>query len=406
MVSSPRYSSKNIDFDNASRCLKILWQDDHCSAFPYVWLRHAQNFPLTGRPDQSDKSAYRDADNPLTLTIKSIGLVDDRIDIHWGHSIQATGHSLRQLRDNCLSTAARAERRPRPKFWQAEEAAEFRWFDATELEQAASRLDLFIHLRDFGIALLRNLPTEPGTLNSIVKYFGPARNTHFGYLFDIRSRPADRSGSGENIGATSSNAQSPHTDEGWRHGPPGISLFHCLKPHPGGAGASIFVDGIAAAESLRSLDPEAFNLLSTVPLLFVAERNDEERFRSRGKVIALDSDGVVRGIRLTDRTIAPVDIALHLVEPVYAALHTFYRLIVEQTRCFERQLEAGEMVIFDNHRVMHARRAFDAAAGERWLQQLSVDREEFHSQFRQLAESLQRDDLSCWETDAGALSQP
>ena len=405
MFSPLRYSSKNIHFDNAGRCLKILWQDNHCSSFPYVWLRHAQNFPLTGRPDQVDKSAYLDVENVLTLEIESIDLDDDQIVVHWGHSMQVTTHSLRQLRDNCLSDTARAERRPRPKLWQAKQAAEFRWFDAGELEQAVSRLDLFIQLRDFGIALVRNLSTEPGTLESLLAYFGPARNTHFGYLFDIRSRPADRSGTGENIGATSSNAQSPHTDEGWRHGPPGISLFHCLKPHPGGAGASIFVDGIAAAETLRNVDPEAFKLLSSIPLLFVAERNDEERFRARGKVIALDSDGIVRGIRLTDRTIAPLDIAAHLVEPVYAALHTFYRLIVEQPRCFERQLQAGEMVVFDNHRVMHARQAFDAEAGERWLQQLSVDREEFHSRFRQLAESLNRHDLSCWETDAGALSQ-
>jgi hypothetical protein len=35
----------------------------------------------------------------------------------------------------------------------------------------------------------------------------------------------------------------------------------------------------------------------------------------------------------------------------------------------------------------------------------SVDREEFHNRFRQLAESQNQFDLSRWEPDAGVLSQ-
>lgn len=400
-----RYRSLKIEPDADTRLLNISWADGHQSAFPFIWLRHAQNFPLTGRSDQLDADSFRSAEATNSLVIDSTLIVDDHLQINWSHDQSQTEHGLRLLRDNCLSTAARDERRPRPIYWQAQHAEAFHWFDANQLEQGEIRLELFLQLRDYGIALVKNMPTEPGSLDAMLTYFGPARNTHFGYIFDIRSRPADQLGTGANIGATSSNAQTPHTDEGWRHGPPGISLFHCLKPHPQGGGASIFVDAIGAAETLREQDPEAFHLLSTVPLLFVAERNQQERFRTRARVIATDSDGVVRGIRLTDRTLAPLDVHQDLVEPMYAAVHALYRLIIEPMRCYQRGLAAGEMVVFDNHRVMHARRSFDANAGERWLQQLSVDREEFHNRFRQLAESQQRFDLSCWETDAGALTQ-
>ncbi|MDH3536889.1 MAG: TauD/TfdA family dioxygenase, partial [Gammaproteobacteria bacterium] len=188
-------------------------------------------------------------------------------------------------------------------------------------------------------------------------------------------------------------------------GPPGINLFHCLKAHPGGGGASIFVDGIGAANALRDSDPDAFELLSTVPLLFVAERNPQERFRSRARVIALDSEGQVRGIRITDRTLPALDLPLELIEPAYRAIGRFYRLLLAPERIFERLLKPGELVVFDNHRVLHGRRAFDPEAGERWLQQLSVDREEFQSLFRQLAEAEGRTDLAHWDQDAGALSQ-
>jgi gamma-butyrobetaine dioxygenase len=266
-------------------------------------------------------------------------------------------------------------------------------------------LDVFAHLRNYGIALVKDLPTEPGTLEIVAKHFGPVRQTHFGSLFDIRSRPQDRLGTGQDIGATASNSQSPHTDEGWRHGPPGINLFHCLKSHPAGGGASIFVDGIGAAEALRNSDSEAFEFLTTVPLMFVAERNPQERFRSRARAITLDSDGEIRGIRITDRTLPALDLPLGLIEPAYRAIRMFYQLLLSTERTFEHLLNPGELVVFDNHRVLHGRRAFDPAAGVRWLQQLSVDREEFQSLFRQLAEAEDRVELSHWDQDAGALSQ-
>jgi gamma-butyrobetaine dioxygenase len=182
-------------------------------------------------------------------------------------------------------------------------------------------------------------------------------------------------------------------------------LFHCLKPDPSGGGASLFVDGIAAAEALRESDPDAFAFLTTTPLLWAAERNPEERFRTRGRFIATDSQGVVRGVRVTDRTLPPLDLPEDGIEPAYRALRAFSAALYASERIFERLLQSGDMVAFDNHRVLHARRSFNPEAGERHIQQVSIDREEFHNVFRQLAERLGRFDLTNWEPDAGALSQ-
>ena len=114
--------------------------------------------------------------------------------------------------------------------------------------------------------------------------------------------------------------------------------------------------------------------------------------------------GQVRGVRITDRTIAPLDLPIEQIEFAYQALSDFYRVLTSTERRFEYVLKPGEMVIFDNHQVLHARHAFDPEAGERWLQQLSVDREEFHNRLRQLADQLGREDIRHWEADAGCLS--
>ena len=404
-MTSNRLSITNHRVDPDKRQLLIDWSDGRQDIFPYLWLRHSHNFPLMGRAGQLDPREYQLPENPADLAIESISVQAQALVINWTHDGSISKHRFDQLRDASLRRETRLLRSHRAKLWVAKDALQFHWFDASDLEQPESRLQVFCHLRDYGIALVKGLPAEDGTLVTVAEHFGPVRQTHFGSLFDIRSRPEDRQGTGQDIGATSANSQSPHTDEGWRHAPPGFSLFHCIKSHDNKEGASIFVDGIGAAQALQKSDPDAFKFLSTVPLLFAAERNDQERFRSRARAIAVDSEGQIRGVRITDRTLPALDLDVDQIEPAYHAIGQFYRLLLSSERVFEVLLNPGEMVVFDNHRVLHGRRAFDPQASQRWLQQLSIDREEFQNQFRQLAETQGRDDISRWDQDAGALSQ-
>ncbi|MEM7293911.1 MAG: TauD/TfdA family dioxygenase [Pseudomonadota bacterium] len=392
-----------VEFDNDSRLLSVKWPNEDRSQFPYIWLRHGFFFPAIGRPEQKDDAPHIPIENVTLAQIADVEVNSHRIVVYWGHDSSQSQHDLNELRERCLGQRAQLLRYPRPVLWDAEKAHAFVRFDVSDLDSPESRLRVFRTLRDFGIAFVRNVATKPGTLHEIARYFGPVRKTHFGELFDIRSLPPDRAGTGANIGATSSNAQAPHTDEGWRHGPPGISLFHCLEPHPSG-GESLFVDGFSAADRLRQSSPQGFSVLANTPLLFAAERNALERFRTKARVISLDSDHVVRGVRISDRTLPPPDLPIEQIEPVYTALRQFREALFDKDLEFECHLQAGDLAIFDNHRILHARRAFDSATGSRWMQQLSVDREEFHNTFRQLIDQLGDEELRLWQPDAGTLS--
>ena len=140
-------------------------------------------------------------------------------------------------------------------------------------------------------------------------------------------------------------------------------------------------------------------------MVLAAERNKLERFRTRCKLIATDGAGIVRGVRMADRTLPPVDLPLEQVEDAYRALRAFSEELYAPKRVFEHLFQPGEMAIFDNQRGLHARKAFDPQAGERHIQQVSIERDEFHNIFRQLAEQVGRFDLAKWEPDAGALCQ-
>ena len=404
-ASSSRYTVNSLTHDQAARIVTIVWGDGHESRFSFIWLRHGEFFPSLGRPEQASDAWCLLPEPPEAAVLGSINSDDRSLEIHWSHDGSTTRHDLAWLRDNCTSLEARRARQPEPQLWSGEDAAGFEWFDAGDMEDPATRMSLLEHVRDHGLALVRNVSAEPGTVMDFAKYFGPVRRTHHGSLFNIRSLPRDRQGPRVGIGATAANAQAPHTDEGFRHATLGIMLFHCLKPDPSGGGQSMFLDGIAAAEALRVSDPEAFEFLTTVPLVQAAERNPEERFRTRGRIIATDTLGVVRGVKVADRTMPPPDLPEDQVEPAYRALRAFFAQLYAPERLFERCLQPGELAIFDNQRVLHGRRAFNPDAGERCIQQVSVERDEFHNVFRQLAEQVGRFDLSNWEPDAGILSQ-
>jgi hypothetical protein len=53
-------------------------------------------------------------------------------------------------------------------------------------------------------------------------------------------------------------------------------------------------------------------------------------------------------------------------------------------------MNEGDCVIFDNRRVLHARRAFDASKGERWLKGAYVDGDVFFSRVRVLEDRFGR----------------
>jgi gamma-butyrobetaine dioxygenase len=395
---------ESIHFEDSERKLHIHWQDGHKSQFAYIWLRHYKQFPVLGRPEQEDNNLPLEMEKSEALTIGHLNWTENEVQIEWSHDGSNTVHDLSMLRKASPNDIELSFKHPKPRHWLGSDAATFHWFSAKDLESADSRFEIFLQVRDFGIALIQGLPTDPESVRDICKPFGPIRNTHFGELFDIRSLPADNKGTGKNIGATAANAQAIHMDEGWRHGPPGLSFFHCLKAHPNG-GASIFVDAIGAANSLRESHSQSFEFLTKTSLVWAAERNNQERFRTRGRVIALDNRGIVRGIRVSDRNIPPLDLPADKVEQGYQALGDFCSVLYQKQREFVHLFQPGEMAIFDNHRVLHARQSFDPSQGERWIQQLSVDREEFHNQFRQLAESISREEFQHWEPDAGLLSQ-
>lgn len=375
-MSNPVCSKSFVDARN--RKIHLHWDDGLQTGFHFVWLRHSARCPR-GMPNDTAVKIDLLPDDPSTLVVTDTQLGDDRLVINWADDNLVTEHSLAMLYQSAYDAQSRQKRKHRPILWGVDNASEIPLFEFSSLDQNKIVLEMLIAVCDYGIARIEGVPTEPGTIANVGECFGPIHVNNYGRIFDVKTQSNVTLGSntGANLG--------PHTDEGYRHAPPGISLFHCLVASQLGGGESILVDGFNAALMLRQQDPESFNTLTNVPVFYQRLALPEENMQAHGRLIVTDIDGEVIGVRFTDRTIPPQDLPDDLIEPVYKAIKAYWDIVNSEELKFQYLMQPGDLHVFDNHRVLHGRTGFNANATQRHLQQCSVNRDEFHNRLRVLA---------------------
>lgn len=371
------------------RRIALNWADGRRNHYHFVWLRQQHFHPAIGRPDQPSDAALRLPDDPASLEIASSAIENGELVVRWAGDDVVTRHDLAWLRRNAYDTPSRLGRKARQQTWTGREAAAFPWLDWSRLLVDDEALFGFeVRLRDFGFARVHGAPAARDEVARLAGRLGVLRNTDFGAVATIETRPPSKEERYTNLGAGGWVRLAPHTDEGWRYAPPGISFHLGLESTPGQGGESILVDGLLAARRLAARDADAFDFLTRQPFRFCADRNPRERYVARGRIIVVDQDGEVVGIRFSDRTLGVQDLDEAMIEPAYKAIGAFARELYSADLVYRHKLQPGECHVFDNHRILHARTEFDPESGPRRIAQCSVDREEFHNSYRQLCERL------------------
>lgn len=227
-------------------------------------------------------------------------------------------------------------------------------------------------------------PAEAVATVPFAERFGPIRVTSYGqvqvFITDTEARTAAHTGVG----------QHPHTDEPFRYCPPGFLFFHSVESAPPGEGTSTLVDGFAAAERLRATDPAAFDWLAATPVEFHRRHEHDVSFSTRSRVITTSpEDGAVEALRINHRCLAPVDPDGADARRTLEAIRALSEIVEDPDNHTRLHLEAGEFLVFDNHRIMHGRTAF-SDVHPRHLRSCNVDRDEVHSRYRVLGEQLGR----------------
>jgi len=356
--------------------LQLVWGDKHRSAFHYVWLLD-NCFCSDCGAEYTEKRVLRLLDMPLTVAPATVDLREGKVQINWSNG-HTSVYDPAWLRAHCYSSRERLRRKQRPSTWGNELAS--RLPEAAYQKAAANssvQLEMLQRIRDFGFVIIRGVPTRKDEILRVAELAGPVRESYYGRIFDIINIPDPKA----SVLSSTALRILPHTDEGWRSVPVGIIFFHCLEASSGGGGESVLIDGFRISEVLRDTDPDAFRLLSSTPWQFSRHNEGAYDLYSEGRLICVDKDDTVVGFRYSFRFRAPLDIPPDLVEDFYSATKKLMALIYDPKYQIHFRLEPGDILAFDNHRLIHGRTAF---SNRRHFRYCHVDRDDFHSRLRLL----------------------
>jgi alpha-ketoglutarate-dependent taurine dioxygenase len=339
--------------------LGVVWMDGRVDEFASIWL--FDNAP-GHRDPHSGQRLVDIADLPEQPRIRAAGVQNGRLRIEWEGAAEGTWFDLSWL-------AAQRGRQPYHPEFQARP-----WLDGAgrEVGRDFARASLkavqsdagvqsgwLTRLLQDGIAFLSGVPSAGDALLDSMRLVGQVAETNYGLVFDVRSVPQP-----ENL-AYSDLGLGLHTDNPYRDPVPGFQALHVLIASPDG-GESLFADGFALAEHLRAIDPEAFALLARTAVPFHYRSQNAELFAER-PLIELSCRGEVCAVHYNSRSIAPLRLAAPEAAAFYAAYRRFAAVLREPRFQLKLHLPEGEIVAFDNQRILHGRTAFSSARHARHL---------------------------------------
>lgn len=352
--------------------LELRWEDGTLAEFASVWLR--DNLPQD-RDAFSGQRLVDIVDLPADPRIRSAVVAADELHVSWTDDTPDSRFPSGWLYERANGRTPHAM--PMPRLWLEgsllDARRDFAWESLAALSaDPRVRLLWLRRLLEDGIAFLSGVPCEDSGILEAMRPVGRVAETNYGLVFDVRSVPQP-----ENL-AYSDLGLGLHTDNPYREPVPGFQALHILMAAPDG-GSSLFADGVALAELVRREHPDVFSLLTRTPVPFHYRSRTAELFAERA-LIALDCAGSVRAVHYNSRSIAPLTLPAADCATFYEAYRLFASLLREPRFHLSTQLGAGELVLFDNQRVLHGRTAFASARHARHLRGCYLTRDSVQSE--------------------------
>ncbi|MBW2541851.1 MAG: trimethyllysine dioxygenase [Deltaproteobacteria bacterium] len=250
-------------------------------------------------------------------------------------------------------------------------------FEELHQEGSDGLLRLLEKVERYGLCFVRGTPPTEEATERLAELISYIRVTIFGGFWGATDEREFADTGYTTLAIT------PHTDGTYVMDAPGLMLFHCIR-FEGSGGENTFVDGFRVAEILEQTNPKAFQLLSTVEVLG-QYLGDGVHLRARRPVFRLNEAGRLAQISYNNHDRAPFRLPDEEMAAFYEALRAFNRLIEDPNNQLKRRLLPGELLLFDNWRVLHGREAYE---GKRDLIGCYFNWEDFESRLRLLRAEL------------------
>ena len=363
--------------EQQDRALNVVWDDGVSQTLPYIWLR--DNDPTELHPHTKERT-FDLTSVDLNIKPVEVNSIQSELHIRWPQRDNDAIYSADWLRQHQLGSNTSDPARIQRQSWLGNEMTDIPRFSATACESPAGFIEALTTLKRSGLVLITELADDPDAGAQFGERIGFKRESNFGVMFDVISKPDPN-----NLAYTSL-ALPLHTDLPNQEFVPGFQFLHCYKNGATG-GASVFADGMAIVEAFAKRNPAGYELLSNtdVPWRFHDESCDVRRHRP---IIGIDKQGNFENFTFNAHLADVIDLPESQVYAFYAAYQDLMNLVREPEFRVAYPLQPGEMVIFDNLRVMHGRDAFDPESGQRHLRGYYIEHNEIDSRIRVLAKAL------------------
>lgn len=345
------------------RWLRVELAPGRTADFHYRWLRH--NCDCDRHPVTRERTLCS-SELPERVAPASVALEQDALTVRWAHDGHESRYPLAWLEEHAY--APDREGAPPP----SSEVAAVR-VRAQGRPLASVLAEALRTVERFGLAVgdaeaLGATPPETHTeplLEGFAAQGLAVVGTHFGRIEDLRTDNTTNENT-DQLGYTDA-AVDLHTDQPFLEAPPRYQLLQCVRAAPEG-GANYLADARQAYRYLASLDPGAARLLAEVPVRFHRKQQRFERVLESPLIARAGEDFF---LRFSYFTLAPYRLPFEQMEAFYAAHDAFARLVRDPRHQYRFTLQPGEWVLYDNHRMLHARTAF---RGARWLRGVYFNR--------------------------------
>lgn len=334
-----------------------------------VWIRDACSCSDCRRPSTNER-LLDPTSIDLGITIESV-TGDDALQIPMsdGHTVVLDAEWLRAHLD---AFDHRDEPAVGRRLWTSATPPPIVTMQVADLHRSADLVRWLDCLATNGCALISDVAPTSAGLREVAALVGEIRATNYGVTWEIDATL-------EPVSAVDSERHLlVHTDLPYREVAPGVQFLLAAVTDVAG-GASTLVDGYAVAEQLRRADPEAWRVLTSIEFSYPFVRDDVELI-GRAPIVGLHPDGRYHQIRRAPDLVGIPFVEADAAPALYAALGRWNELVDDPANEIRIELRAGELLAFDNHRLLHGRTAFELGAeGRRLLLGCYLDVEDVHS---------------------------
>ena len=236
--------------------------------------------------------------------------------------------------------------------------------------------NLLISFYKFGFVVISEVPTHDNFIVKFANSIGSVRRTNFGEYFDVKSKPDP------NDLAYTSLHLTPHTDNPYRNPVPCIQLLHCIENEVSG-GFSTIVDGYTVTEDLKNENPDFYKILTEVKVKFKFI-DKEVVLEDWSELIKLNDDKTFKQVRFSPRLDYVPMLDKDKLDLYYKARKKLSEMYNSDKYRVEFKLAPKDLLMMDNHRLLHGRTAYETKEGKRFLQGCYIDYDSTEGKLRHL----------------------